>query len=104
MSDSSSTPWSVALQAPQFTGFSRQEYWSGLLFPTPGDLSDPRIEPMSPELAGKCFTTEPPGKSQSNSTPIKIQKEKVNLPGRAHVLPYIHKWDVCYENRRTGQE
>ena len=46
-------------------GFSRQEYWSGLLFPAPGDLPDPGIKPMSlvsPALAGRFFTTEPPGK------------------------------------------
>ena len=57
------TPWTVAQQAPLSKGFSRQEYWSGL--PTPGDLPDPRIEPMSPAasaLAGGFFTTEPPGK------------------------------------------
>ena len=40
--------------------FSRQEYWSGLPFPPPGDLPDPRIEPTSPALAGRFFTTEPP--------------------------------------------
>ena len=46
-------------------GFSRQEYWSGLPFPSPGDLLDPGIEPtspVSPALAGEFFTTEPPGK------------------------------------------
>ena len=43
-------------------GFSGQEYWNGLLLPTP-DLPDPRIEPVSPVLAGRFFTTEPPGKS-----------------------------------------
>ena len=43
-------------------GFSRQEYWSGLPFPTPGHLLDPGIEPGSPTLAGRFFTTEPPGK------------------------------------------
>ena len=42
--------------------FSRQEYWSRLPFPSPGDLSDPGIEPVSPALAGRFFTTEPPGK------------------------------------------
>jgi len=42
-------------------GFSRQEYWSGLLFPTPGDLSHPGIKSMSPALAGRFFTTVPPG-------------------------------------------
>ena len=41
---------------------SRQEKWSGLPFPTPGDLPDPGIEPRSPALAGRFFTTEPPGK------------------------------------------
>ena len=43
-------------------GFSRQEFWSGLPFPSPGDLPDPGIEPVSPALAGGFFTTEPPGK------------------------------------------
>ena len=59
------TPWTVACQAPLSMEFSRQEYWSGLPFPSPGDLPDPRIEPVSfafPALAGGFFTTEPPGK------------------------------------------
>ena len=47
-------------QAPLSLGFSRQEYWSGLPFPPPGDLPDPGIEPMSAALAGRFFTTEPP--------------------------------------------
>ena len=45
--------------------FSREEHWSGLAFPPPGDLPDPGIEPVSPELAGGFFTTEPPGKQQA---------------------------------------
>ena len=59
------TPWVVAHQAPLSMGFSRQEYWSGLPFPSPGDLTDPGIEPkspVSPALAGGFFTTVPPGK------------------------------------------
>ena len=56
------TPWTVARQAPLSMGFSRQEYWSGLPFPSPGDLPDPGTEPASPVLAGRFFTTEPPGK------------------------------------------
>ena len=44
------------------SGFSRQEYWSGLPFPSPGDFLDPEIKPMSPALASGFFTTEPPGK------------------------------------------
>ena len=54
------TLWTVACQAPLFIGLSRQEYWSGLLFPSPGDLPDPGIEPASltsPALAGQFFTT-----------------------------------------------
>ena len=53
-------PWTVAHQAPLPMGFSWQEYWSGLPFPTPGDLPDPGIEPVSlvsPELTGGFFTT-----------------------------------------------
>ena len=59
------TPWTIACQAPLSMGFSRQEYWSGLPFPAPGDLPNPGIEPtspVSPALAGRFFTTEPPGK------------------------------------------
>ena len=61
MSDSA-TPWTVAHQAPQSMGFSRQEYWSGLPFPSPGGIPDPGIEPVSLALAGGFFTIEPPGK------------------------------------------
>ena len=56
----SATPWTVACQAPLSLGFSRQEYWSGLLCPPPGDFSDPGIEPaslVSPALKGGFFTT-----------------------------------------------
>ena len=56
------TPGTVALQAPLSTGFPRQEYWSGLPFPPLKDLPDPWIEPESPAMAGRFFTTEPPGK------------------------------------------
>ena len=54
------TPWAVSHQPPLSMRFFRQEYWSGLPFPTPGDLPDPGMEPMclvSPALAGKFFTT-----------------------------------------------
>ena len=49
------TPWTVAHQAPLSMGFPRQEYWSGLPRPSPGDLPDPGIEPTSPALAGGFF-------------------------------------------------
>ena len=61
VSDSFRTPWTVARQAPLSKGFSRQEDWSGLTFPPPGDLPNPGIEPSSPALAGRFFITEPPG-------------------------------------------
>ena len=56
------TPWTVARQAPPSMGFSRQEYWSGWPFPSPGDLPDPGIEPRSPALQADTVTSEPPGK------------------------------------------
>ena len=56
------TPWIVAYHAPPSMGFSRQEYWSGLPFPSPGDLPDPGIEPESPAFQADALTSEPPGK------------------------------------------
>ena len=56
------TQWTVAHQAPMSMGFSRQEYWSGLPFPSPGDRPDPGIEPGSPILQADTSTSEPPGK------------------------------------------
>ena len=56
------TLWTIAHQAPLSMGFSRQEYWSGLPCPPPGDLPNSGTEPMSPALASRLFTTEPPGK------------------------------------------
>ena len=59
------TPWTVARQAPLSMRFSQQIYWSGLPFPPPWDLRDPEIEPAPPAalvVAGRFFTTEPPGK------------------------------------------
>ena len=62
MSDSFGTPWTIALSM----GFPRQEYWSGLSFPFPGALPDPGVEPTSPALAGRFFTTEPLGSPLMN--------------------------------------
>ena len=58
----SATPWTVACQAPLSMGFSRQEYWSGLPFPSPGDLPEPGIEPRSLALKADSLPFEPPGK------------------------------------------
>ena len=62
------TPRTVAYQAPPSTEFSRQEYWSGLPFPSPGDLPNPGIEPGSPALEADALTSEPPGKPSVDVT------------------------------------
>ena len=54
-------PWTVAYQVPPSIEFSRQEYWSGLSFPTPRDLPDPGIKPKSPALQADALPPEPPG-------------------------------------------
>ena len=58
----SATPWTVVPHIPLSLGFSRQECCSGLLFSPPGALPNPGIKPMSPALAGRFLTTEPPAK------------------------------------------
>ena len=55
-------PWTVAHQAPLSMGFSRQEYWSGSPFPSPGDLPNPGIKPGSPALQADALPCKPPGK------------------------------------------
>jgi len=65
------TPWTVAYQAPLSMGFSRQGYWSGLPFPSPGDLPNPGIEPGSPTLQGDALPSEPPGKPKDRKEIMK---------------------------------
>ena len=64
------TPWTVARQAPLSMGFSRQEYWSGLPFSSPGDLPNPGIEPRSPTLQADSLFSEPPGKPREGGKEI----------------------------------
>ena len=59
------TPWTVVSQTPLSMGFSRQKHWSGLPFPSPGDLPDPEIEPGSPAFQADSLPSEPPGKSKN---------------------------------------
>ena len=77
------TPWTVAYQAPPSMGFSRQEYWSGLPFPSPGDLPDPGIEPRSPALEADALTSEPPGQRKINiksiTSPCGIFKNVIQM-------------------------
>ena len=67
------TPWTVARQALLSLGFPRQEYWSGLPFPSPEDLPDPGIEPRSPAFQADTLTSEPPGK------PMGVTKSHIQL-------------------------
>ena len=61
-----SNPWTIGYQVPPSMGFSRQEYWSGLPFPSPGHFPDPGIEPGSPVLQADTLRSEPPQKYKSN--------------------------------------
>ena len=84
-------PWTVAHQS---MGFPRQEYWSGVAFPSPMDLPNPGMEPMFPALAGVFFTSEPPGKPKMNSYRESKEGEKSLISivelfcGHAVVLSY----------------
>ena len=71
------TPWTVAYQAPPSMGFSRQEYWSGMLFPSPGDLPDAGIEPGSPAFQADTLTSEPLGKPMQGPMQIKQNVDKL---------------------------
>ena len=66
------TPWTVAYQASPSMGFSRQEYWSGLPFPSPGDLPNPGIKPGSPALEADALNSEPPGKAERDVAYLKV--------------------------------
>ena len=67
------TLWTVAHKDPPSMGFSKQEYWSGLPFPSPGDLPNPGIEPRSPALQAEALTSEPPGiPSMKSGRPLRI--------------------------------
>ena len=99
------TPRTVARQVPLSTGFSRQEYWSGLPFLPPGDLPDPEIEPVSlvsPALAEGFFTTEPPGKPRPLDTTIcRKYKWRGNSLNRQQLEKTIHKNPDC--GKSAGQ-
>ena len=68
------TLWTVSYQAPPSVGFSRQEYWSGLPFPSPGDLPNPGIEPRSPALQADTLLSEPPGEVRGYEDAFKVGK------------------------------
>ena len=72
----------IAYQAHLSMGFSRQEYWSGLPFPTPGDLPNPGMEPGSPALEADALTSEPPGKPKMGVESDKGQEDSWGSQGR----------------------
>ena len=79
-----STAWTVARQAPLPMEFSRQEYWSGLLCSSPGNLPNPEIEPRSPALQAESLLSEPPGESKllvAQLCPILCDSMECSLPG-----------------------
>ena len=78
MSDSA-TPWTVIHQAPLSMGFSKQEYWSGSPFPSPGDLPDPGIEHRLPALQVDSLPSEPPGKPMNSCNWQEFQSPDENL-------------------------
>ena len=73
----SASPWTVAHQAPLSMGFSRQEYWSGLPFPSPGDLPDPGIESESPVMQAVSLPAETPGNPRQC-----IEKQRHHFAGK----------------------
>ena len=85
------TLWTVSYQAPPSMGFSRQEYWSGLPFPSPGDLPNPGIKPGSPTLQADALTSEPPEK------PLKVTSYHL-----CHIM--CHNWHLIMFTMFNGLE
>ena len=84
-------PWTVDYQGPPSMEFSRQEYWSGVPFPSPGDLSDPGIEPRSPALQADALPSEAPGKPSKGSQPW-ILIGRIGAEAPIHWLPDGESW------------
>ena len=82
------TPWTVAYQAPPSMGFSGQEYWSGLPFPSPGDLPDPGIKPWSPAFQADTLTSEPPGKSLKSTYLLKNYQCFLQIRNSLKIMAY----------------
>ena len=92
------TPWAVAYQAPPSMGFSRQEYWRGLPFPSPGDLPNPGIEAWSPALEADALPPEPPGK------PGRLQILQLTLLLVTTNITHEFNFSLKVETKRTGKQ
>ncbi|CAM9750100.1 unnamed protein product [Rangifer tarandus platyrhynchus] len=87
------TPWTVAHQAPLSRGFSRQEHWSGLPFPSPGDLPDPGTEPGSPALRADSSPTEPLGSPEAlTQSGTRLSDVTLTFKGPTHVSGSGSAW------------
>ena len=82
-------PWTTIYQASLSMGFSKQEYWSGLPFPSPGDLPDPGVKPRSPALQTDTLPSEPPGK------PIEAVSIYIST-NNAREFPFLHTLSSIY--------
>ena len=94
MSNSFMISWTIACQAPLSMGFSRQEYWGGLPFPSPGELPNPGIEsasPVRPALAGRLFTTEPRGRPHKESLFPKLQTNRPSKEDAQNINTNVSK-------------
>ena len=90
-------PWTAARQAPLSMGFSRQEHWSELPYPPPGDLPDPGIEPRSPALQADSLPSEPPGKSPWECYNwFKLISPEPHLLNPKHIHPLEHECDTVF--------
>ena len=91
------TPWTVARQASLSMGFSRQEYWSGLPFPSPGYLPNPRIEPGSPPLQADALSSEPPGKVLVMYNPYlklgEAEDDHYRFRNTRNVCNHVSEWE-----------
>ena len=88
------TPWTADYQVPQSMEFSRQEYWSGLPFPSPGDLTDSGIKPRSPTLQADILPSEPPGKPARMAV-IKKSTNNKRWRGCGEKGTLLHHWREC---------
>ena len=93
-------PWTVGHQAPLSMGFSRQEYWTGLPFPPPGDLPDPGIEPASPALAGRFSITALLGKPGYQAEVTSLKKTLLDNLG---MFKAWNKGSVAGVDRARGE-
>ena len=88
------TPWTVACQAPLSMGFSRQKYWSGLPFLSPGDLPHPGIEPGSPSLEAAALISEPPEKPTFRLILLEL-RSVCSCSVVSHVRLFVTPWTAA---------